>query len=163
MSDEPDRVYLDACVLLAYVTDEPDRANVVQSILDDARQARIKLLTSVLSIAEVAYVPSGADSDIALDEDDAIDELWTPASPITLVDISETVARGARQVIRRATQSPGTGVRSADAIHLASAELHSCNWLFTYENEATKTRWNNLIPPEVAEPFTSSPQLGFSA
>ena len=163
MSDEPDRVYLDACVLLAYVTDEPDRATVVQSILDDARQSRIEILTSVLSITEVAYVPSGADSGIAADEDNAIDELWTPASPITLVDISETVARGARQVIRRAKHSPGAGVRSADAIHLASAELHGCDWFFTYENEAKRTRWNTLIVPKVVEPFTSSPQLGLGA
>ena len=161
MSDEPARVYLDACVLLAYIADEPDRAHVVQSVLADARESRITVVTSVLSITEVAYVPSGVDSGIAPNGDHAIDELWKPASPIMLLDISETVAREARQVIRKARESPGTGVRSADAIHLASAALHGCEWLFTYENEARRARWDTLIAPKVSEPFTNSPQLNF--
>lgn len=40
MPAEPPRMYLDANVLLAYVSDEEDRAFVVQSVLDDGRHER---------------------------------------------------------------------------------------------------------------------------
>jgi len=159
MPDSVPRVYVDANVLLAYVGNEEGRADTVQSILEDARKSRIDLLTSVLSITEVAYVQTDSDEDISSESDAAIDELWVPASPITLVDVSETVARKARGVIRRAKQLSVRGVRSADAIHLASADLHGCERFFTYEDETTKQRWGTLIEPSVAAPSTDAPQL----
>ncbi|MCY4101648.1 MAG: type II toxin-antitoxin system VapC family toxin [bacterium] len=162
MPDKVPRVYADANVLLAYVANEANRADTVQSILEDARQARVELLTSVLSITEVAYVQTDSGVDISLASDAAIDELWTPTSPVALVDISETVAREARRVIRRAKQASVGGIRSADAIHLASAKLHRCDRFFTYENEATRQCWNTLIEARVTAPFTDSPQLDFN-
>ena len=156
------RVYVDSNVLLAYVGNEEGRADTVQSILEDAQQSRIEILTSVLSIAEVAYVQADSGGGISSESDAAIDELWTPTSPITLVDVSETVVREARWVIRRAKQTSVGGIRSADAIHLASARLHGCDRLFTYENESTRQRWDTLIEANVVEPFADTPQLGFS-
>ena len=161
--DRAPRVYLDANVLLAYVADEENRADTVQSILEDARQSRIEILTSVLSITEVAYVQTDAGDELSSESEAAIDELWKPASPITLVDVSETVVREARSVIRRAKRAGVRAVRSADAIHLASAALHACDRFFTYENESTRRRWDTLIKASVTEPFADAPQLGFSA
>lgn len=161
MPDSVPRVYVDANVLLAYVGNEEGRADTVQSILEDARQSRIDLLTSVLSITEVAYVQTNSDEDISSESDAAIDELWVPSSPITLVDISETVVRKARGVIRRAKHQSVGGVRSADAIHLASADLHGCDRFFTYEKETTRQRWNTLIGPSVSAPYSDAPQLDF--
>lgn len=156
------RVYADADVLLAYVGNEAGRADTVESILNDARQSRVELLTSVLSIAEVAYVQFDSRSDFSSAGDAAIDELWKPASPITIVDISETVARKARGVIRNAKQTSVGRVRAADAIHLASAQLHECDRFFTYEHENMRQRWDTLIDASVTEPFTDAPQLDFN-
>ena len=159
MPDNVPRVYADANVLLAYVGNEAGRADTVESILEDARQSRVELLTSVLSIAEVAYVQTDSSADFSPAGDAAIDELWKPASPITLVDISETVAREARGVIRQAKQTSAGRVRSADAIHLASAQLHGCDRFFTYEHDNMRQRWATLIGASVTEPFTDNPQL----
>ncbi len=156
------RVYADANVLLAYVGNEAGRADTVESILEDARESRVELLTSVLSIAEVAYVQSDSSSDFSSAGDAAIDELWKPASPVTIVDISETVAREARGVIRNARQRSIGRVGAADAIHLASAQLHECDRFFTYEHENMRQRWETLIGAGVTEPFTDAPQLGFN-
>lgn len=49
---DPPLIYLDACVLLSYVNDSPDRAAVVESMLEDATDGKVRLLTSTLSIAE---------------------------------------------------------------------------------------------------------------
>ena len=161
MPDKAPRVYVDANVLLAYVANEENRADTVQSILEDARRSRITLLTSVLSITEVAYVPTDSGDGVSPEGEAAIDELWTPASPVTLVDVSETAAQEARSLIRRARETRVGGVRSADALHLASAKLHACERFFTYENEATRQRWDTLIDADVTEPFADSPQLDF--
>ena len=55
MPASPHRVYFDANVFLAYVSNEDGRAAVVRSLLAEAQRAQIEIVTSVLSIAEVAY------------------------------------------------------------------------------------------------------------
>ncbi len=152
------RVYADACVFIAFVGNEEGRADIVQAVLDDARNRRIELLTSVLSIAEVAFAANDSTGVVSPEDEQAIDQLWVPASPITLVDVSETVTRTARSLIRQA-RGGGGGVRSADALHLASAQLHGCSRFFTYEKASTRARWNEPVDATVEEPFTDFPQL----
>ena len=163
MQISPQRVYLDANVLIAYLADEPGRSDVVQTVLHDARHDRATLLTSVLSIAEVAYI-STHDSDAhsshstlhGVHGEAAIDELWDTASPIGLLDVSVVVARKARRIVRQAKISGMRGVRSADAVHLASAAVYGCDRFFTYENAASCAQWQNLIPASVSVPFRVS-------
>ena len=71
--DRAPRVYLGANVILAYVANQASRADTVQSILEDVRQSRIELLTSVLSIAEVAYVRTDAGEELSSESEAAID------------------------------------------------------------------------------------------
>ena len=99
------RVYVDANVLIAYAANEAERAGLVQQVLDDARKKRIELHTSVISIAEVAYITTGQASDDPVVGEDLIDQFWVPASPINLVDVSVRVARDARSIIREAKRS----------------------------------------------------------
>ena len=87
------RVYVDANVLIAYAANEAERAGVVEQVFDDARKKRIELHTSVISIAEVAYITTGQASDDPVGGEDLIDQFWVPASPINLVDVSVRVAR----------------------------------------------------------------------
>lgn len=164
----PHRVYLDANVLIAYLADEPGRADVIQAVLHDARNGRTALFTSVLSIAEVAYIsahhsdaPASHADARGVDDEAAIDELWYPASPIGLLDVSVMVAREARKIIRQAKSSGMRGIRSADAIHLASATVYRCDRFFTYENEASRAQWQNLIQANISDPFPDEPPPGY--
>ncbi len=54
MPADPRRLYFDANVFLAYVGNEEGRADPVQAFLDEARRTESVIVTSVLSIAEVA-------------------------------------------------------------------------------------------------------------
>lgn len=162
MRTRPIRAYLDANVLIAYVANEEGRASMVESVLDDARDEKIELLTSVLSITEVAFIATDhADGD-PLGSEEAIDQLWVPASPIHVVDISTRIAREARAIIRQSKSRGTRAVKPADAIHLASASIHDCDRVFTYENESTRRRWAELIGLTVAEPFLDEPPLDIS-
>ena len=70
--DRAPRVYLDANVILAYVADQANRADTVQSILEHARPSRIELLASVLSITEVAYVRTDASEELSSESEAAM-------------------------------------------------------------------------------------------
>ena len=100
----------------------------------------MRLLTSTLSIAEVAYIAS--DQHLSEDSWDeaAIDELWTPNSPIELADFSRLAARSARSILRNARETGTAGVCSADAIHLATSEINDCDRFYTYESEGKRIR-----------------------
>lgn len=161
MRARPVRAYLDANVLIAYVANEDGRASIVQSVLDAARDEKIELHTSVLSITEVAFVTTGQLDD-PVGSEDTIDQLWVPASPIHVLDISIRIAREARAIIRQSKSLGTKAIKPADAIHLASASIHDCDRVFTYESEATRHRWAELIGLTVAEPFLDEPRLDIS-
>lgn len=152
------RIYFDANVLLAYVGDEEGRADIVQTLLHEARRGEIEIVTSVLSIAEVAFGALERDNGLTEEGEARIEELWTPASPIQLADVTQALTRQARTLIRKA-KSEGYGIQGADGIHLASAIMFRCAPFFTYEAEARRTRWAQLTEIEVAEPYTNRPQL----
>ena len=159
MTNRPHRVYLDSNVLIAYVADETDRASVVASLLRDARNEKIELHTSVLSITEVAFVSTDEAGGDPLGSEDEIDQLWVPASPINLVDVSAKITREARAIIRKSKSASVKVVKPADAIHLASATIIGCDRLYTYESETTRRQWRDLIGLNVDEPFLDEPRL----
>ena len=77
------RIYFDANVFLAYVGNEEGRADVVQALLDEGRCGQIEIVTSVLSIAEVAYGAHEIDSGLTEAGEDrssvstiSWDDLW---------------------------------------------------------------------------------------
>lgn len=159
MPADPRRLYFDANVFLAYVGNEEGRADTVQALLDEARRAEIVIVTSVLSIAEVAYGAHERDEGLSEAGEQAIEELWTPASPVTLVDVSQAVTRNARTIIRVAKIQGLSGFRGADAVHLATARMFGCEVIFTYETEARRLRWQQIAGISVSEPVTNTPQL----
>ena len=154
------RVYFDANVFLAFVGNEEGRAGIVQALLDEARRGEIEIVTSVLSIAEVAYGAHERDHGLTEVGEEAIEQLWTPASPVTLVDVSQAVTRNARTIIREAKTQGLSGFRGADAIHLATARMFGCDEIFTYEAMSRRTQWQTITGISVTEPITDTPQLG---
>lgn len=159
MPASPRRIYFDANIFLAYVGNEEGRADRVQTLLDEGRRGEIEIVTSVLSIAEVAYGAHERDHGLTEAGEDAIEQLWTPGSPITLVDVSQAVTRHARKMIRRAKTQNLSGLRGADAIHLATAHMFGCDVIFTYEGEARRARWQLIADITISEPVTNTPQL----
>lgn len=159
MPASPARVYLDSNVLLAYVGGEEARADAVRAVLEASRRTEIEVLTSVLSITEVAYAAQERDARLTEEAEDSIDKLWEPASPITLVAMSQRLTLGARGLIREAKWRGIRSLRSVDALHLASAVQANCSEVFTYEKEATRRGWSTLIGMPVHEPSVDQPTL----
>ncbi|HEY7088817.1 MAG TPA: type II toxin-antitoxin system VapC family toxin [Tepidisphaeraceae bacterium] len=147
------RLYWDACVFLSFIEDHPGRAPVIESLLEDCEQGKFEIWTSHMSIVEVAFAKTEKDGK-ALDAEveKEIDSLWHPSSPIKLVEVSELICTGARTLVREGIEKQHS-VRSADAVHLATAQLVDVDEFCTYDQRLLGA--NKLVTFKLCEPSVS--------
>src|SRR5262245_60902861 len=123
MSDEPKRIYWDACVFLDYIEGAPEWMPILEALLEQASETEeLMIYTSTVSITEVAFAKAEKDGR-ALDPtiEAEIDALWNDRSAVKLVEFNEIIARGARRLLRHAVEQ-GRQLKPLDAIHLAKAK-----------------------------------------
>ncbi len=156
---KPPRSYWDSCVFLAWLNAETGRASVVDALLRTAKAGELEIVTSVLSITEVAFVASekqtGVLSPAALA---AVDSLWEPPAAVKLVEFHRLIAADARDLIRQST-ADGHGLKPADAIHLSTAKRAACDEFVTYDPALQKYAGAIGIP--VKEPVSDQLALEF--
>lgn len=152
------RLYWDACVLLDYLNDHPERAPVISAILDQTSKGdEQQIATSSISIVEVAFAASekdGAALDTAIEA--AIDDLWNEQSVLRIVEFHNRIAFRAREIVRAALVN-GWRLSPMDAIHLASAQYSQAEELHTYESSLFK--YETLIGCRICEPYVPQPRL----
>jgi predicted nucleic acid-binding protein len=153
------RSYWDSCVFLAWINNEPERAGVVDSLLRSARAGEFEIITSVISVTEVALAAeekqSGTLSQTALLR---IDRLCGPPSPVKLVEVSRLIATGARDLMRQAAPD-GLSLKPPDAIHLSTAPRAHCDEFLTYDPKLQK--YAGLIAVSVKQPVSAALPLDF--
>jgi predicted nucleic acid-binding protein len=150
-------IYWDSNVLISYLDGDQDRLPIIDELFRRARSREIELITSVISQVEVAFVASEREGRVLDSEvEQSINELWTPASPINVVEFHELIATRARELIRVGLVEDRS-IRPIDAIHLASAEAVETSELQTYDEGLH--RWTATTGFPVGEPQTPQPQL----
>jgi predicted nucleic acid-binding protein len=157
-SNPPSQFYWDACVFLAYINGEITRVPHVEALLDAAEHGDVEIFTSELSVVEVALaaqekLAGSPDAEVEA----ALDVLWLP--PIKRVEVHAGIAREARTIIRSAKFNPGREIKTADAIHLATAKTIGVDEVHTYEEPAARDRWRELVGIIVSEPTAVQPKL----
>ena len=149
-------VYWDACVPLEYINkSDVARVSNIEGLM---RDTSIQLVTSILSIVEVAkakFEQDGRVLDPAIEAE--INKLWDVDSPIELVEFYELIADDAKSLMRAAVPL-GYSLKPADAIHLATADRLKVSEFHTYDNlgkyqALTKTKF------PIGEPKTRQPVL----
>lgn len=156
---EGERGYLDTDVFLSYLDETPDRIDVIEALFDQAQLGLYELFTSVATIAEVAFA-AGERIGQALDPqvEAAMDHLWAPASPITLIELFPEIAVRARTLVRRGMVEQRR-IKPFDALHLATAAHLGVDAFVTY-NVSDFERWAADVGLRVEEPSVQQMPLG---
>ena len=108
--------YWDSDVFLAWLNREPNRAPICDSILEDAKLGKCKILTSTVTFAEVYYVKPA--TVFQAPKIEAISNLFA-YSWIVAVSLDRLTAELARELLFEFGEREG--LKPKDAIHLASA------------------------------------------
>lgn len=151
-------VYCDSCVFLAYFKAETGRVRTLEQLFDEVQNSpNRKLLTSVISITEVAQVAEEkAQHKPSTSVETDLDEFWADSSLLDFIEFHEPMARNARELIRQAI-SLGFRLKPVDAIHLASAKYAGVAEFFTYDNKLFK--FSASLDYDILEPYVSQPRL----
>jgi predicted nucleic acid-binding protein len=158
MAGKPDKLsYWDSCVFLAWVKEEPGRVGHVDALMDEETAGRLKIITSVLSITEVALAAAGKDPN-ALNADflKKIDALWLPPSPVTLAEFHRLIAADARDLIRKSAGRLPT-LKPPDAIHLSTVVRTGCDEFLTYDDLSV---YEPLVSIPICEPNSGTLPFG---
>jgi predicted nucleic acid-binding protein len=150
--------YWDANIFLSYLNNEPTKVPTLEAILEIILQSkRDKIVTSVLSKVEVAWVATEKlNRALDVNEEARIDDLMNDSSVIELIDFNEEVTHIARSLLRR-SMTKGWGLRTNDAIHLATAEWVGAYEMNTYDDRLFK--YSDFIGLEIKIPSASQPKL----
>ncbi len=148
------RIYWDANVIISYIEGRPDRASVLEALLHQSSQDTIEIITSTLTIAEVAFAESerakgSLDPGIA----EKIDTFWNDPKAVRLAEVHPVIARDARDLIRSGIPKGWSGLKPADAIHLATASSYNCAEFHTYEGSKLQ-RYSQQLQMSIGEPTT---------
>jgi predicted nucleic acid-binding protein len=151
------RIYWDSNVFLSYINGLSDRLPEIETLLLEAEKDTIELLTSTLSIVEVAYATAEKDQH-ALDDqtEERINKLWIPSSPVKLVEFHRLIAEDARNLMRRAVMKQWS-LKPYDAVHLSTALRMAADEFHTYDEKLFK--YDELVSYKVQRPFVAQTGL----
>jgi predicted nucleic acid-binding protein len=157
MPDGPPRIYWDACVFLSYINAIPDRMPTLEDLLQQSSQGTIEIITSSISIVEVAWEASEkAKRELSQEIEDRIDTLWSNRETIMVVEYHELIAKDARTLMRNGIPQ-GWSLKPMDAIHFATAQRLSVSQFHTYDK--TIPTYQSLVGFQIREPFVEQGKL----
>lgn len=155
MMSDPPLSYLEASAVLAYLNNEPGRAEHLEALFEEVVRGNVRLVTSTTTLAEVAFLKETGTT-LDTDVDTRIDSLLLDRRIVTLVECTEDIARGARRYVRPAA-GQAQRLKPADAIHLSSAIAAGVDYFLTYDSDFDPTVLD--VDFEIIEPRSTNPRL----
>lgn len=145
-------------MFMSFINEIPTGCRTWRRCSNRRAVVRCKIVTSVISVAEVAFAAREQRARTLDPEQEArIGALWELGAPVQLVDVHLLIAEGARTLQRAGVPSGMTGLRSADAIHLATAQHEDVTEVNTYDDW---DRYAAVIGRPIRRPIASQPLLG---
>lgn len=140
-------VYCDSCVFLAWLKDEEGRANIIDSLFNDANKGNTKILTSALTIAEVLNI-QGFSSPIPKEQRDQVKALFANEWIIPK-GVNRRLAEISQELVW------GYNIKPKDGIHVATAMVYGVPILYSYDDGLIK---HGLLKTSYGTVTISQPQ-----
>lgn len=118
----PGPVAFDTAPFIYYIQDEAPYSTLVEPLLERASADELSIVTSALTLMEVLVVPYRTGNQRLAER---YESLLTRSRGVTVVDPTRDHLRAAAQL------RAATGVRTPDAIHLATALIAGCHAFVT--------------------------------
>ncbi len=151
------RIYWDSCVFLSYVNEDAERVSHISALLEDARNGEIEIVTSTVSVVEVAFgAAEQIQSSLSEEMEARINKLWEPASPLLMADFHILIAEAAKGMMRSGVPE-GWSLKPMDAVHLATAQRLEVDEFHTYDGPLKK--WASRVSYLISEPIHANPKL----
>ena len=156
---DPRFIYWDANVFISYLNSIPDRAPVLEAILEAVESSKTdRIVTSVISKVEVVWMAQEKlNRALDRDEEARIDDLWSNEEVIELIDFNDEIAHIARKLMREG-MARGWKLRTNDAIHLASAQWVGAIELQTYDLDDMQ-KFSQLMGLPICNPHAAQLKL----
>lgn len=151
-AEKPRRIYWDSCVVLSFLEGNPERMGELDQLIREQQEEKFEIVTSVITRAEIIYVAGRTDEDSI----EAINQIWTPGSPITPVEVFDQITSDACDLVRRQRSEDWGKLTPLDSIHLASAMRYATS-MDTYDERLHK--YSDIIGIPIGVPAPEQPQL----
>ncbi len=153
-------IYWDACVILSYLNQHPDRFPTLEQILEEMQCDKDKIIvTSTLTQVEVSYLAyEKAQGDLDQAAYDQIRAFFQDSSIIELVEAHADIALRAQRLIRDAL-ARGLAIKPYDALHFATAEWSQVQEMQTYDGDILK--FDQVFKLPVVIPYVEQKRLPF--
>ncbi len=117
-------IYWDSCVFLDRLKRRADRITVLEAITDAAASGDFLIVTSCVTLSEVIKLP---DAGLTLPAQVATIEAFFENEWISVRVVDEVIAKAAAELRRL------HGIRTCDAIHVATAVRYNLSTFHTYD------------------------------
>lgn len=162
------RIAWDSSVLLAFLEQEDGRYGVVRQLLERAEGGEFDIAISMLVACEAGRIRRMANDE----EQEAAIEAFLVQPYLVPVQIDYEVARIARAIVREHPSVPNesTGIKGADAVHIACAIRAKADVLHSYDGDHLRhdgaihglrieePTWRNGQPPLAGFAADGDPQ-----
>ncbi len=144
MTPMSELVYWDSCCFLEWLLGpnpvHHEREPLLMAVMAEVDAGHVELMTSMITIAEVAYVAYEKPNNFSDETLAKIDALWMPKSGVRVVDCDRVIAKLARTLQRKAAIANVERFHPYDAIHIATAMQHGAVELQTFDEFPNNNR-----------------------
>jgi len=123
-------VYFDSCVFLAWLKGESDRVAVIHQLFDEARDDKLKILISTLTMAEVLNLQTYK-SPIPVAQREQVRALFHHPWIVPKA-VNRRIAELSQDLVWE------YGVNPKDGIHVATAMIYEVCFFYTYDEGLLK-------------------------
>lgn len=127
-----DKIVVETSPWIALIQGEADRAEHVERLLNQAAAGELQIYTSTLTITEITKGPKAEDARLSPEQEQTFRD-FLDHEYVTLVSVDPVVAERAASL-----RKDFPGLRTADAVHLATAIVIRAGVFYTYDDRLLK-------------------------